>query len=197
VTILVAVETAEGVTVACDSQVSDSYASYIMPESQSKVGFIGPYLIGAAGLLRVGQVMLHADDLPAPNNEDSDEQLNRFMATQFSWAAQDTLKAAGAERQVENERFLTDSEMLVCVNGRAYSVGGDYAVMRATDKGSVANGVIALGSGQQFALGAYHALAQKRTKPSPISIATIMVEAAIKWDHFCGGPIRTFVQNRP
>lgn len=196
-TILVAVETKTGVTVACDSQVSDSYASYTMPDSQSKVGVRGPYLIGTAGLLRVGQVMLHADELPSPEPNFNDEQLNKFMATKFSWSAQDALKVAGAERQVENERFLTDSEMLVCVNGRAYSIGGDYAVMRATDKTAIADGVVALGSGQQFALGAYYALSQRRTKPSPIDIATTMVEAAIKWDHYCGGPIRTFVQPRP
>jgi ATP-dependent protease HslVU (ClpYQ) peptidase subunit len=196
-TILVAVETKAGVTVATDSQVSDSFSSYILPESQSKVGFRGPYLIGTAGLLRVGQVMLHADDIPVPNSSVTDEELNKFMITKFSWATQDTLKISGIERQVDSERVFTDSEMLVCVNGRAYSIGGDYAVMRATDKTAIADGVVALGSGLQFALGAYYALSQRRTKPSPMDIATTMVEAAIRWDHYCGGPIRTYTQSRP
>jgi ATP-dependent protease HslVU (ClpYQ) peptidase subunit len=196
-TILVAVETKTGVTVATDSQVSDTFAAYIMPESQSKVGFRGPYLIGTSGLLRVGQVMLNADELPVPDTDATDDELNKFMITRFSWAAQDTLKASGIERSVDNERTFTDSEMLVCVNGRAYSIGGDYAVMRATDKTAIADGVVALGSGQQFALGAYHSLSQRRTKPSPTDIATTMVEAAIRWDHYCGGPIRIFTQSRP
>lgn len=196
-TILVAVETKAGVTVATDSQISDSFAAYIMQDSQSKVGFRGPYLIGTAGLLRVGQVMLNADELPVPNTDISDDELNKFMITRFSWSVQDTLKANGIERSVDNERSFTDSEMLVCVNGRAYSIGSDYAVMRSTDKSGIADGVVAIGSGHQFALGAYHTLSLRKTRSTPEDIATIMVQAAIRWDHYCGGPIKIFTQPRP
>ncbi len=195
-TIVVAVEHKDGVLVACDSQVTDSGTSFLMHRSQKKIGTVGPYIIGAAGRLRTGQVLLNSDGLPTPPQRASDEALNKFMITKFAAAAQNTLKDAGVEQVVDHERLLTESELIVCVQGRAYMVGEDYAIMRAGDSTSIASGIAITGSGYPFALGAYHAMSKATRKMSAKDIATTMVEAAIKWDQGCGGEIEFYEQSR-
>lgn len=195
-TIIVAVEHKDGVLVACDSQVTDTGTSFLMHKSQRKIGAVGPYIIGTAGRLRTGQVLLHSDALPTPPSRASDEALNKFMVTQFAAAAQAVLKDAGVEQVVDHERLLTESELIVCVSGRAYSVGEDYSIMRAGDATKIANGISITGSGFHLALGAYYALAKHGRVKDPYEIAGTMVEAAIQWDQGCGGDIQFYDQPR-
>jgi ATP-dependent protease HslVU (ClpYQ) peptidase subunit len=195
-TIIVAVEHKDGVVVACDSQVTDTGTSFLMHKSQKKVGHRGPYIIGTAGRLRTGQVLLNADDLPVPNEGLSDEELNSFMITKFAHAAQEAMKESGTEQVLDHERMLTESELIVCVQGRSYMIGSDYSVMRAGDASKAANGIAIAGSGFQFALGAYYALSQRNRKIDPLEVATTMVEAALRWDQYCGGDIEVHEQPR-
>jgi ATP-dependent protease HslVU (ClpYQ) peptidase subunit len=168
-----------------------------MHKSQKKIGTVGPYIIGAAGRLRTGQVLLNADGLPSPPPRATDVALNKFMVTKFALAAQNALKDAGVEQVLDHERLLTESELIVCVQGRAYMIGEDYSIMRAGDSTSIANGIALTGSGFAFALGAYHAMSKvTRSRQDAKSIATTMVEAAIKWDQGCGGDIEFYEQSR-
>lgn len=188
-TILVAVEHPGGVIMAADRQVTYANSGFIMHESQSKFFRRGPYLIGMTGRLRVGQVLGSFDDLPVPDEEISDADLNKFMMTKFASAAQEAMKEAGIERVDDGERLLTDSEVAVCISGRAYTIGEDYSVLRSGDPSNISKGVMALGSGFAYALGAYHSLTKRKTKMDYTEIAKTMVEAAIRWDLACGGEI--------
>jgi ATP-dependent protease HslVU (ClpYQ) peptidase subunit len=191
-TCIVAVEHKAGVVLASDSQVSFGDTGFLLHESQQKIGFNGPYLFGCAGRLRVGQVLMNTVDLPDPPDGISGNDLNHWMVIRFSGYIQEIMKDAGIERVDDNERLMTESEIIVCVNGSAYAIDEDYACTRAGDKSKVAQGVIAIGSGYRFALGAYHALNNKRIPPE--ELATTMVDAAIRWDSGCGGTVRALHQ---
>lgn len=195
-TIIVAIESKDGVTVACDSQVSSGNSKIMMHKSQNKVGFSGPYIIGAAGRLRVGQVLIAAPDLPEPPRKMSDHALNAFMVNDFSKAVQAAMKASGVESIEAHERTLTESEALACVNGRAFTVGIDYSLMRAAPQYPGSLPIAVLGSGTEVALGAHYALMKNDPKAEPREVARIMVEAAIQWDAYCGGKILFFEQSR-
>jgi ATP-dependent protease HslVU (ClpYQ) peptidase subunit len=194
-TIIVAIEHKNGVQIACDSQVS-GFSSFIMHPSQQKFSEVGEYIIGAAGRLRTAQVIFNANDLPEPPENPTDDELNRFMMTDFTMAAQRAARIAGIEQVQDRERLLTEAELVVCTRGRAYVVGDDYSVMRAGDASKIAKGVAVTGSGYRFALGAYYTLAKYGKVKDPIEIATTMVEAAINWDQGCGGDIYYYDQRR-
>ena len=194
-TILVAVEHATGVVMATDRQVTYGDMGLILHESQSKFFRRGPYIIGTTGRLRVGQVLGICDDLPVPDHDLTDIELNKFMMTKFAIAAQEALKDAGIEVVSDGERHLTDSEVAVCIHGRAYSIGEDYSVMRSGDPSTVSKGVLALGSSYAYAYGAYHSLSKRKTKMEPTEIAKTMVEASIRWDLHCGGDIEVLEQS--
>jgi ATP-dependent protease HslVU (ClpYQ) peptidase subunit len=196
-TIIVAVEHQDGVVVACDSQVTDSGASFQLHTTQNKIGVNGPYIIGAAGRLRTGQVLLHADDLPVPDGILSEVELNRFMINKFSVAAQEAMKVAGCETTMDSERLLTESELVVCIQGRAFMMGEDYSVMRASNGLGRVNGIGIAGSGWKFAMGAYHGLMQERPSITAEELAHALVESAIYWDEGCGGTVFGLYQQRP
>jgi len=139
---------------------------------------------------------MHADGLPVPDGLLSDEELNRFMVNRFSLAVQEAMSAQGVETITDSERLLTESELVVCIQGRAFAIGEDYSVSRAADGIGKAHGVAIAGSGWKFALGAFHAVMGSCPPDTPEQLANMLVEAAIYWDQACGGPIVTLHQER-
>jgi ATP-dependent protease HslVU (ClpYQ) peptidase subunit len=79
---------------------------------------------------------------------------------------------------------------LVVINGVIYTVDGDYSWV------SDPNGVYALGTGAQYAMGALHAL-QGKTKLNLFTAKKTVLQAmaaAAKFDPYTGAPYHSFVQ---
>jgi ATP-dependent protease HslVU (ClpYQ) peptidase subunit len=119
------------------------------------------------------------------------------MVNRFSIALQEAMQKAGVETISDSERLMTESELIVVVQGRAFSVGEDYSVMRADNGMGRINGIALAGSGWKFAMGAYHALMRETPSMPAEDLAHSLVEAAIYWDQACGGAVYGLYQQRP
>lgn len=193
-TIIAAVEHDEGVTIACDTLVADDVGKFKMHPQQQKISSNGDWLVGAAGRLRVGQIVQSMKMPPVPPG-DYDE--NVYMARIVAKELQEAFEEAGLDLTDSGQKFISHSELLLAANGMVWTVSEDYAMCRATSPIGPYNGVLALGSGASVALGAYYAIAENKTKPSPKKLVQKMVEAAIHFDPYCGGEILYYEQEKP
>lgn len=108
----------------------------------------GPFLIGYTTSFRMGQLLEH--HLEVPKQEDDESEM-AFMVTKFVERARALLKDKGFSKVESNAE--TGGQFLVGYRGRLYSVQNDFQVGEMTD------GLDAIGSGSDFALGAMMALA--------------------------------------
>lgn len=114
--------------------------------AEPKVHRTGPYVIGSSGSLRSLQLIRHAFTPPAPTVD-----LMSFMATTFVDAVRPVLKDGGWATKTNEQEMNTDSMFMVGVNGHLFQVDAAYAVCEST------TGYMAIGCGDDFALGAMHA----------------------------------------
>lgn len=144
-TIICAVEDENGVVMGCDSQASTDSRKY---ESETpKLFRNGEYLFGACGSLRMSQLLQYALDPPRVDDWD----LDRIIATQFVDAVREAFREGGFESTKDDAVF--GGNFLVAVRGRVYEIQPDYGFFRA------AAGIYTIGSGDDVAIGAIHALA--------------------------------------
>lgn len=116
-----------------------------------KVFRTGPYVFGFTSSFRMGQLLRHAFDPPAPTVD-----LDRFMATTWVDAVRACLKDGGwAKKDAEQEQ---GGCFLVGVTGRLFTVHSDYQI------GEAACGYDAVGCGDEVALGALYATAGQPPK---------------------------------
>ena len=186
-TIIVAVRDSDTLTLASDTRVSsDDTVLSLHRDGPLKIGTNGDYLIGAAGRLRTGQVLMNSSIVqPHPNL--SIEELTRFMIREFSPSVQSELHAAGVEQVSDSERLLTESEVIVCAAGIPFAVGEDYSIMRGETIGDYE--VTVVGSGYRLALGAAYGALSSGFDRSSYDLARMMCAAAVRWDPYCGGDI--------
>lgn len=117
----------------------------IRRRKDTKVFRTGDYLIGVVGNYRVGQIIRYSKELPAPP-----EKVNhRFMCTKFTDAVKDILFSHGYARKVGGVRKT--SPMLVAVGGQLFHMEENFEIAE------LVNGYTALGSGEDYALGALFA----------------------------------------
>lgn len=192
-TIIAAVEHDGGVTIACDTLVADDIGKYVMHPSQKKISNNGDWIVGAAGRMRVGQVVqaMKMPPSPPPNVE-----IGSYMARYVTKALQEEFEEVGLDLTDSGQKFISHSELLLAVNGTAWTVSEDYAICRATNPIGPYNGVLALGSGASVALGAYYAHAADKSRAAPKKIVQKMVEAAMLFDPYCGGEILYYEQEK-
>lgn len=195
-TIIVAVRDAEtnSVILGADSQVSAAGSRFYLDEGGPlKIGRNGEYLIGTAGRLRTGQVLLHTE-LPSPPPEaQSPREIDTFMITHFAKDTQAILAEAGIEVVVDAERLMTESEIIVCVKGMPYIVDEDYSIMRG-ERISERFTIAVTGSGFSFALGAAYGMLSVSENISAEILLDNMLQAATRWDAGCGGQFYTIRQ---
>lgn len=192
-TIIAAVEHDKGVTIAYDTLVVDEVGKYRMNPMQRKVTPNGDWLVGAAGRLRVSQIV-QAMKMPPPPPNGVD--MSTYMARVVAKALQEEFEDSGLDLTDSGQKFISHSELLLAVNGTAWTVSEDYAMSRATDPIGPYNGVLALGSGAAVGLGAYYAHASGKTRANPRQIVRAMVQAAILFDPYCGGEIHFYEQEK-
>lgn len=146
-TCIVGVEDEVGVLIGGDSAGVAGYA--ITVRSDTKVFERDGYAIGFAGSFRVGQLVHYQLSLPRLDTWDVDA----FMVTRFVPALRDCMRAHG-QLAVENGVESMEGFLLVGLAGRLYSVECDFQVGRQEE-----DGYYALGCGDEYAVGALHALA--------------------------------------
>ncbi len=106
----------------------------------------GPFLIGYTTSFRMGQLLEHQLKVP-PQRKEPDQQ---YMVNQFVEAVRKLLKSQGFSKVESNNE--SGGQFLVGYRGRLYSIQKDFQV------GEMAEGLDAIGSGSDFALGALVAL---------------------------------------
>jgi len=144
-TCIVGIQTDNGVVLGGDSSGNAGWVR--MHRADPKVFVNGAYAIGFTTSYRMGQLIRYAD-LPKPLDR-VDEDLNRFMATDFVDGVRQALKDGGfAKKDAEREEGGT---FLAAVSGRLYRIESEYQVGWSLD------GYEAAGCGWEIAMGALHA----------------------------------------
>jgi hypothetical protein len=155
----------------------------ITTRADEKVFHVGArYLMGFTSSFRMGQLLRYRLEVPdVPDAWD----LDRWMSTIFVDAVRDCLKEGGYAKVENNEE--TGGGFLVGVEGHLYEVGCDYQIGRS------ASGYLAIGCGDDLALGSLHTTA--RYAIAPTDRALMALEAAA---HLSGGVAPPFViENQP
>ena len=113
---------------------------------QPKVFKTGPFLIGYTTSFRMGQLLQYQLEVK-PQGEESDYA---YLVTSFIEAVRSTLKDHGFAKVDSNQE--EGGNFLVGYNGHLYEVNSDMAILEN------ATGLDAVGSGEDYALGAMAAL---------------------------------------
>ena len=187
--------------VCVDSRISDineaGYATQIttIGTSSGKVAANGKYILGAAGDVRAINILHHAFIPPSPPTTLRGKKLDHFVTVKFIPALRECFETQGyAMPQNEQSEHMAEqgSTVFMSINGTIYIIDGDYSWM------SDVNGVYAIGTGAQYALGALQATIPKRLNMMTMNTAkTLAIKAlsiAAKFDPYTGAPYHTLVQ---
>lgn len=105
------------------------------------------FIIGSAGARRMNDLVRFSLELPPPEAE---TDLDVYMTTVFATAVRDALRKGGNLEVDASLHEMADGMMLVGVRGSLYIIDSDFAAVRVID------GIAAVGSGMDVALGALH-----------------------------------------
>lgn len=140
-TTIVAIEKPGKTIFAADSQVSagsDMFSGMVKIEQNAE------YTFAAAGVARSIQVLQFASLPPIPKTS-NEKELDRFFTVEII----PTLRKAFEEEDLD---VLEESQFLVALRTRVYSVNGACGFWKRTE-----TGLYAIGSGSRYALGALEA----------------------------------------
>lgn len=175
-TCIVGLEFDGRIWMGCDSAAVGP--NMIYPTSLSKVFTVGGILIGYTSSFRMGQLLQYK--LEVPPHDDGVDDIT-YLATSFVDAVRDCLQAGGfATRENEAE---TGGNFLVGYHGRLYEVCSDYQV------NSTRRGYMAIGAGEEYALGSLHTTDDHW---SPVQRIVFALQAAADWNHYVLPPLSVF-----
>jgi ATP-dependent protease HslVU (ClpYQ) peptidase subunit len=194
-TTLVAIQGPRWVVVGADSRVTEEYGrTYTLAKAGSKVTKNRKYLLGAAGDVRAINLLAYAFTPPDAQSY-VDSKLDRFITRDFVPALRACFEknGYGEVRNSETGSAEAGSEILVVVNGAAYTIGQDYSWARDS------TGLYGLGSGGDFAVGALHAMLPDGTDDieQAREAAKKALHVAARLDSGTGQPFSYFTQHRP
>lgn len=118
----------------------------IQLSADPKVFQVGEFLIGYTSSFRMGQLLQY--NLEIPENADGNDM--RYLVSKFIPAVRECLKEGGYAKIDNNQE--EGGFFLIGYHGKAYKVCQDFQITRMTD------GYIAVGAGENFALGALAAM---------------------------------------
>lgn len=153
----------DGATVTIGGDSAGVAGWQVTVRADQKVWAVNGWAFGFTTSFRMGQ-LLRWSLVPPPVEGD----LERYMATTFIDAVRACLKAGGFAK-ADNGRE-EGGEFLVGHAGRLFQVASDYQV------GEPAEGVAAVGCGDEFALGAV--LAQRPATPAKVRVIRALEIAA-------------------
>lgn len=135
----------------------------ITGRADAKVFRNGPFLVGYTTSFRFGQLLRYAF---TPPEQPADMDTFHYMVVEFINALRDCLKDGGyAKKEAEQE---SGGKFLVGYQGRLFLIGDDYQV------GEMLDGYMAVGAGDDLALGALYATAGMQ----PLARVEVALEAA-------------------
>ena len=144
-TCIIALEYEGKVWMGGDSAITSGWN--IQLTANPKIFKLGYFVIGYTSSFRMGQLLQY--DLEIPENTEDNDDI-RYLVTKFIPAVRDCLKNGGYT-QIENNRE-EGGFFLVGYRGKAYKIADDFQITR------MANGFVAVGSGESYALGALAAM---------------------------------------
>lgn len=173
-TTVLGVQYPDKVVIVSDSLVSSSSNKYTDPRL-SKVAKVGKYLIARAGEVHAIDIIGHIWKPPTPTAKDR-ENLYQFVITRVVPSLRKCLKDNDYEKEANGIGF----SVLIALHGELFEIDDDLAV------GIREEGVYGIGSGGDYAVGAYCAGATPE----------LAVEIAARNDPNTGGQIVTTIQKK-
>lgn len=141
--------------------------------ADEKVFANGDFIFGFTTSFRMGQLLRYGLTLPSLCRDGDIPSLwsdpDRWMATQFVDAVRDCLKAGGYSKK--SDEVESGGQFLVGYKGHLWQVDRDYQVGRA------AHGYLAVGCGDELALGAMHAVSDGLSPHDTVLAALRAAEA--------------------
>ncbi len=116
--------------------------NHLIIEAMSKVFYVDDFLIGCEQSVRMSQLLQYQLSV----KKQDDECDYTYMITVFAEAVRDLLRNYGCSNIDENIESCWYS--LIGYKGHLYQMNSDFSIMES------ANGIAALGSGMDYALGA-------------------------------------------
>lgn len=150
-TTVVAIQTDDGVVMVADSQINSGGKPYFH-DDMVKIVERGKYLIGIAGRVVALQAIENSWNPPTLSTAFKGSTYN-FIITKIV----PSLKAFIDESKMFSEKEKEEGELfsiLLAIKGEVFEIDEDYSVARRSD------GIYAIGSGADFALGALMAGSQ-------------------------------------
>jgi ATP-dependent protease HslVU (ClpYQ) peptidase subunit len=130
----------------------------ITARADEKVFRRGPYLFGFTSSFRMGQILRYDTELSIPSEaEVADRDLDAFMVSIFIGEVRKALKKGGYATIEYNEE--SGGTFLVGIRGHLYEIASDFQIGRSRD------GYMAVGCGDDLALGALHATRNQQMPP--------------------------------
>ena len=167
---------------------------HTMNSSVSKISQINGMLIGIAGDVRAINLVAHSFQAPQASASVRGKKLDDYVTNKFIPALRACFDANGySSPQKESSDHMAEqgSEMLLAVNSVIYQIDNDYAWSND------ASGLYAIGTGEQYAIGALAALL--KTKATAVAVAKKQclnaLAIAAKYDPHTGHPYQTFQQD--
>lgn len=154
---------------------------YIAQRYDPKIFINGSFLMGYTTSFRMGQLLKYSFEAPKP--PDIQDELMRFMATDFIDAIRSCFKSGGWG-EIEKNRE-TGGSFMVGVAGRLFEIEGDYQVTEETQ------GYASCGSGALVALGSMYATSH--TSFGPHKRIELALKAAEFFTPGVRGPHHTLV----
>jgi len=186
-TTIAAIQGEDFAVIGFDSRLTRGEGSrvYTLPRGNGKVSRNGSYLIGAAGDLRAINLVADVLKLPDPDGYTA-AKLDKFFSTTIVPKIRSCFEDSGYGKDGSQ-----DSDLIVCINGQVYELGGGY------DWNRDSSGIYGIGSGGDYAVGALHCIVEKgiTIEDAKEAMKTAM-EIALKLDSASGAPINILVQER-
>lgn len=145
-TTIIAIERPDGVIFGWDRQVTHGARRVL---GGDKVFTNAGIVFGHSGDVLDGNIIEYAD-LPKPPKKLAGADADRWVTRELIPAIQSTLSGREATSKKES-KVSSNGSFLVAVAERIYQVSSDLSWLRSSD------GMYAIGSGSDFALGALHA----------------------------------------
>lgn len=166
---------------------------HTMNSNVSKINQINGMLIGIAGDVRAINLVSHSLQVPQASASLRGKKLDDYVTNKFIPALRACFDANGySAPQKESSEHIAEqgSEILLAVNSVIYQIDNDYAWSND------ASGLYAIGTGEQYAIGALAALL--KTKVTAVAMAKKhclnALAIAAKFDPHTGYPYQTFQQ---
>lgn len=146
-TTIIGVENKGKVVMGADSECVNGWMRHT--STNRKIVRFDEMLIGVAGQQRTLNLVQHTLQLPSHPENESDEH---FVMASLMTALRQCFKDNGWLTIENSQEMVSGNEFLIAYRGKVYRVGPAFDVVHYE------SGIAGIGSGDQYALGAIHAL---------------------------------------